>query len=416
MAAKVRSIRSPATYPDYLRVDDCQKTADRGRPAESIWMGMGARAMGLEGTVDCDELREVLKGRVPESPQKRNRKRATGKRLGRARGGGVVERRLGLDLTLSAPKSVSVIALVGPDFRILDAHDRAVRAALAFVESKLVETRIWDPIKRTSIRVGRQRFLAATFRHTLSRTGDPQLHTHCAIPNTVVDADGNWRSMANEKIYNQQKRIDATYLEALATEVERLGYRIVTPHSDGRFEIKDVPREVIDAFSTRRDQIKAETARNASCGRAIPADKVAQSTRTRKRSMDRVEREREWRERASNLGFSAAEVVQTARQSGHDRSGEHSSANPGGLRRTACRALAAVVGGADPRKAVSRSLHSAPALRARPNVLTHGVFLAGSELAATSGLTENTCQEVIPHIVFSPPVVNRPRFSGDCFA
>ena len=57
------------------------------------------------------------------------------------------------------------------------------------------------------------------------------------------------------------------------------------------------------------------------------------------------------------------------------------------------------------RQASSRLLRCAPALRVtRPNVLTHRVFMAGSELPATSRpICENTSSpEVNPHILCSP--------------
>ena len=339
MAATIDLIRSAASYPSYLLVDDDQTATDPAYPVRSLWVGMGAKALELTGPVGYHALRAVLEGWVPEGPQARKR-RTAGRRLGRRRKGGLVEHRPGLDLTLSPPKSVSIMALLRGDHRIMAAHDRAVRRALRWVEMVLVETRVWKREEGKSVRVGAQKMVAATFRHTLSRNGDPQLHTHCAIANMVLGADSKWRSMANEELYFQIKRIDATYLNALAREIRRLGYQTVTDQSDGHFEIDGVPRAVIEAFSTRRVEIEAEMARSASCGRADPADEVARRTRTPKRVVDRVEREREWHERASKLGFSAGELVPTARQSGRERSGPHWSADPGDLWQIGCCALA----------------------------------------------------------------------------
>ena len=50
----------------------------------------------------------------------------------------------GRDVTLSAPKSVSLMALVGGDERVVAAHDRAVGKTLAWVERNAIETRMQD--------------------------------------------------------------------------------------------------------------------------------------------------------------------------------------------------------------------------------------------------------------------------------
>ena len=88
------------------------------------------RALGLGGTVDALRLDRVLSGCAP----------ASGEPLGR-----VVPRRVpGFDLTFSAPKSVSVLFGVGDDEMrgaIQDAHDQAVREALAYVEREAGVTR-----------------------------------------------------------------------------------------------------------------------------------------------------------------------------------------------------------------------------------------------------------------------------------
>ena len=306
MAASIGDIGSAAWYPNYLLVDDGHAEPDPAHPVTSSWVGKGAKALGLVGgQVDRHALRAVLEGRVPEGRRK-------GRPLGRRPPAGR-KHRPGRDLTLSAPKSVSIMGLVAGDRRIVTAHDRAVGDTLEWIERALVETRKQGAKKGKTVRVGGQKMLAATFRHTCSRNHDPQLHTHCAIVNRVLDDDGKWRAMANEKLYQQSKTIGAVYLAALARELKRLGYGIRNTAADGRFEIHGVPRNVIEAFSTRRADIEAELARTASCGHATPADEVAWMTRAPKRVVDRAEIEREWRHRASELGFSGEAVVATVR-------------------------------------------------------------------------------------------------------
>ena len=88
-------------------------------------------------------------------------------------------------MTLSAPKSVSLMVRVGGDTRVVEAHDWAVTATLDWIEEHAVETRMRDPATRAMVRTGGQRMVAATFRHDTSRNLDPQLHTHAVIANMV---------------------------------------------------------------------------------------------------------------------------------------------------------------------------------------------------------------------------------------
>ena len=104
-------------------------------------------------------------------------------------------------LTFSAPKSVSLAALIGGDERIVDAHDRAVTRSLDWFERNAAETRVRDASSGRMVRVRGQETVVATFRHDTSRNLDPALHTHSVIANMVRSADGTWRTMANESLY-----------------------------------------------------------------------------------------------------------------------------------------------------------------------------------------------------------------------
>ena len=92
--------------------------------------------MGLTGPVDPDTLRAVLEGLVPDG---------SGRRLGKRGKDGVIHHRPGRDLTLSAPKSVSLLAYLGGDGRAMWAHEVAVARTLAWVERNVAETRMSEP-------------------------------------------------------------------------------------------------------------------------------------------------------------------------------------------------------------------------------------------------------------------------------
>ena len=297
MVASIGAVAAPSQGVSYYEKDGYYAKDDPDHRAASAWAGKGAGALGLSGPVDPDVFTAILEGRVPDGPQ-----------LGRPGRDGEIVHRPGRDLTLSAPKSVSLAALVGGDARVLRAHGRAVERTLAWVERNAVETRMKGLEAGRMIRAGDQKAVIATFTHETSRNLDPQLHTHAVIANMVQGADGKWRTMANEKLYSSKMLIGALYRGELARELTSLGYGIEKAHADGRFEIAGVSREVIDAFSTRRAEIEA-----AMDGRGLgtPADnqraaqRAALMTRAAKRDVDRAELREMWQRQADGLGFDA---------------------------------------------------------------------------------------------------------------
>ena len=293
----IGALSSAAQGASYYERDGYYAKDDPGHRAASAWHGKGAEELGLKGPVDPDTFRQVLEGKVPDG---------SGRQLGRRGKDGEIAHRPGRDLTFSAPKSVSIAALVGGDGRIVDAHDKAVAATLAWVEKNAAETRMKDPDTGRMGRAGNQKIVAAAFRHDTSRNLDPQLHTHSVIANMVQGGDGKWRSMANEGLYARQKLVGMLYRNELAAGLAKLGYGIEKTHADGRFEIAGVPREAIEAFSTRRAEIEAamnERALGATADNPRLAERAALMTRAAKRDIDRGELRGVWRQQAADLGL-----------------------------------------------------------------------------------------------------------------
>ena len=147
--------------------------------AQGQWLGNGPARLGLSGTVRAEDLRAVLDGRHP----------ASGRSLLWCRR---EDRLPGFDLTFSAPKGVSLLlALADPATSQLvrEAHDRAVAAAVGYLERYAGEVRRGrDGVDR----LPGGGFVAAAFRHRTSRAGDPQLHTHVLVANITRGADGRW--------------------------------------------------------------------------------------------------------------------------------------------------------------------------------------------------------------------------------
>ncbi|MBL8657375.1 MAG: relaxase domain-containing protein [Altererythrobacter sp.] len=290
MVASVSALTSSAQASSYYEADDYYA---EGGLSPSEWQGAGAEALGLSGEVDRDQFRDLLDGKV------------AGEQLGTFRDG-QLEHRPGWDVTLSAPKSVSIMAEVAGDRRLIAAHGEAVRTAMAHVERHMAATRIRNG--GTVNREATGNLIVASFQHGTSRAQDPQLHTHNVIMNATRDEDGAWRSLEPRAIYQLQKQIGAIYRQELALKVRELGYEIEAG-KDSLFEIKGVSAEVMEAFSTRSAEIEAALAERGTSrdtASAIEKQIATLDTREVKVAADHAGLVADWRETASATGFGAA--------------------------------------------------------------------------------------------------------------
>lgn len=290
MVASVSALSSAGQAASYYEADDYYA---EGGLAPSEWFGDAAQALGLSGEVDREQFAALLEGQV------------AGQRVGTTRDG-KVEHRPGWDITLSAPKSVSIMAEVAGDKRLIAAHGAAVKVALAHVEKHMAATRIREGGEVRRETTGN--LAIATFRHATSRAQDPQLHTHAVVINATRDNAGNWRSLEPRAFYQLQKEIGAIYRQELAHGVARLGYSI-EPGKDAMFEIAGVPDNVIDALSQRTAAIDARLAeRGTSREEASAAEKqiAALDTREAKTHADHRALRADWRATADAKGFDRA--------------------------------------------------------------------------------------------------------------
>ena len=247
MVATVTRLKAAATTVHYFEADGYYaRDAPEHRKA-SGWLGEGAAVLGLRGPVKAKRFEALLAGYVP----------GTDVRLGRRRDD-EHQRLPGVDLTLSAPKSYSLEALVyappRTGARLVRLHDEAMRATCAFAERELLQTRGYDPVTGRRPRVKAHGMVAASFRHVASRNLDPQLHTHVVIVNMTRDRAGRWRSAEFTLTERAKLLLGAVYRDELRKGLEKMGYATV-PTLVGRmpgFEIAGYPRAVLDAFSTRR--------------------------------------------------------------------------------------------------------------------------------------------------------------------
>ncbi|EDQ4123813.1 conjugative relaxase, partial [Salmonella enterica subsp. enterica serovar Sandiego] len=254
---------------------------------DSRWMGEGAEKLGLKGEVASADMDAVRQGRLPD-----------GSDLSRMVDG-VNKHRSGYDLTFSAPKSVSVMALVGEDRRFIEAHNRAVAVVMKEVE-QLVSARITQEGKTETVLTGSM--VAALYNHDTSRDLDPQVHTHALVFNATF-ADEKWRSLASdtrmktgfsENLYATKIALGNLYRSALREDIESMGFETVEAGKHGLWELKDVP---VDIFSSRSQAIRKAAGPDAS---AKSRDVAALDTRQAKAWADPDLLKAEWRRRLTD--------------------------------------------------------------------------------------------------------------------
>jgi conjugative relaxase-like TrwC/TraI family protein len=257
--------------------------------APGEWLASSA-LLGLEGRVDPEDLRAVLLGEDPRS----------GHGLHHGAGRSVP----GWDLTFRAPKSVSVLwGLADPEISaaVVAAHEAAVKVGLRYVEE-------WAGFTRTgrggATRVRAEGLIAAGFWHRTSRDGDPHLHTHVLVANSVRTPDGRWRTLDGRGLLVHMKTAGYIYDAQLRHELtERLGVSW-GPVVNGLADIAGIDAEFRTLFSKRRGAIED---RMAEWGLTSAKAAEVSALVTRRAKSGRVENTDElrkrWRSEAAEAGW-----------------------------------------------------------------------------------------------------------------
>lgn len=267
------------------------------RAAErSRWFGDGASARGLSGSVDQDELLAVLEGKDPNTGQlmfdpnqmqllKIQRNLGIDRQLGAEdiqslREGlnpetkqplpritnryvenlfsgrrGMDRSVSAIDMTLSAPKSVSLMMAVGDEElrqAASAAHEAAVDKALKFVQAELLAVRRGEDGK---VQEQADQMTAALVTQLASRNHDPQLHTHCVLSAAARGSDGRVSAINATTIHQASKIIGSVYQQELRHQLtQELGVSWeVRPNGLG--EMKELPQDVLRQFSSRSMEI-----------------------------------------------------------------------------------------------------------------------------------------------------------------
>jgi len=284
----------------------------RGETVTGEWQGRLAEEYGLTGAVGAEEFARLSEGQHPATGEQLVRHRqshqyqtADGKTVKS------VEHRAGWDATFSAPKSVSLTALVGGDERVRLAHREAVSVALSELEH-YTQARIGGnhPPETT------EQFVAAKFEHDTARPVNgyaaPQLHTHAVIFNITERSDGTARALQPQSLFASQQYATAVYQSELMYRLRNLGYEI-EPGKSGAPEIKGYSQEYLDASSPRRQEIEETLAHSGFSGPEA-AQIAAHNTRDKKAILPPGEVLTAHRQIAAEFGNQADHVVAEARR------------------------------------------------------------------------------------------------------
>jgi conjugative relaxase-like TrwC/TraI family protein len=276
------------------------------------WHGKLAEQWGLNGEVREENFQRLSEGQHPITGEQlvryqtpREYVNESGEKIK------TMEHRAGWDATFSAPKSVSLTALVGGDERVREAHRESVGVALDELE-QYVQARLGGnlPAETTG------KWVAAKFEHDSARPVDgyaaPQLHTHVVFFNLTETANGETRALQPQELYRTQQYATAVYRSELAVRLKELGYEIERGESS-QPEIKGYSKEYLEASSPRRQQIEEHLAEQGVRG-AGAAQIAAHQTREGKLELSHEEMQERHKEMAEQFGHQPERVIEAAKE------------------------------------------------------------------------------------------------------
>lgn len=225
------------------------------------WFGTAVEKLGLEqgSAIDKGDFKNLTEG-----------KDLAGNQI-IGFGGEQSIHRAGTDMTFSASKSVSVLAL--SDSRVIDAHTAAVKSAISMYDENFGQVR--ETVNGVTEKVQSQGSAWALFNHLTSRELEVQLHTHGFKMNAALDSKGEFRADSNENMYKQQMFMGAIYHSELAKNISELGYKITDiDRKNGTFEVAGINKDLTADMSSRRQQVLERAAELKEQFPNLPAAKI----------------------------------------------------------------------------------------------------------------------------------------------
>lgn len=289
----IASTKNGSYYADLAYKDDYYH---KGQEPPGQWHGAGAKEFGLSDEVKKENFLALCKGVHHE----------TGESL--VKNAGQKGRRIGWDMTFSAPKSVSALwAVADEDTRekISKAQDKAVRFALDYAEENFGQLRTGKTGRETQ-ETKKQFF--AMFEHSTSRAQDPQLHTHAVMLNVGLNGEGKTKSLESKELFRNKMLVGALYRAELSRELQTsLGVEVQKGEKN-TFEIAGLPKPLLEMWSTRRNDIEKELkAMNQTSAKASAVATL--KTREKKDYPTRAELFTKWEHEAHQYDFNFRHAI-----------------------------------------------------------------------------------------------------------
>jgi len=157
----------------------------------------------------------------------------------------------GIDFTFSAPKTISIAALVMKDKRITAAHSQAVLETMKEIETLYA---IGRPNPHEKEQTGQLAY--STVLDGFNREHEPHLHTHVCLFNITRLKNGKYTALDMRPFFTSDfnKNFDALYKAKLNARLKKLGYAM-TYEKDGNVRLDCVSHELEFTFSQRQEQI-----------------------------------------------------------------------------------------------------------------------------------------------------------------
>lgn len=258
-------------------------------------------------TVAPDDLRALMEGRRPDGDDWLRPAGPDGSRAG------------GLDLTFSAPKSVSIVWAIGAqqDRALIErAQRQAVDSAVEYVRRRVpltVERVDGRQVPAHAIELHAAEFLHTTARGVSGELPDPQLHSHVVIT-SLERRDGTISAVRSRPAFAAAAEVGAYYRAQLATGMRALGYTTEQAGKEQRyFRIRGVGDEPEREFSKRTEEVRhaweqfrADHGRDPQRGELRT---LAIRTREAKLPRTRGELNTSWRRAAAAHGLGRAELA-----------------------------------------------------------------------------------------------------------
>lgn len=261
------------------------------------WSGKGADELGLKGAIDKADSDAVMDGKSGANGVQLIKNPTTG------------EHRAGWDFTFSPDKSVSIMALVAGDHRIVEAVERANAKAMQALEGFAMGKTPTHEFVTTG------NLVISTYRHETSRNHDPQIHCHNFISNMTRRSDGTWVALQTQEMFRAKTYCAAVGHAELAKELQQFGYEVGFTDK-GSVYIVGVSRELCDQFSSRRKEILAALEKRGLSGPEASAVMAVLTRKAKNRDVDRDQLQKGWEVLSREFGGDLYALLERSDQLG----------------------------------------------------------------------------------------------------